>query len=59
VNLNTTTRCAHPEKGDVKAIENVQKRATKLYISLKISYRPIDLYFIWVYPHSIVQKITW
>ena len=37
VTLNMPTRCGHPIKGDVEAIEKVQKRATKLVTSLKIT----------------------
>ena len=36
VTLNMPTRWGHPIKCDIEAIENVQKRATKLVILLKI-----------------------
>jgi len=36
VTLNMPTRCGRPiKKGDADSIEKVQKRATKLVISLK------------------------
>jgi len=47
------------KKGDVEAIEKVQKRATKLHvvISLKIIIYRSSCSF--AFTHTRVQKITW
>jgi len=52
------TWCRHPtKKGDVEAIEKVQKRTTKLVTSLKnLSYRSSSSFG---FTHTEVQKITW